>query len=75
MSEETLGQSAESPREGLATQLKQLEAFVARTEQSGEELPPEALEMISRLREIVTALDGLAATLGHPDATPPGEPS
>ena len=55
---------AAAGREGLATQLRELEAFVARSAAQGEELPPEALEMISRLREIVQALDGLTSSLG-----------
>jgi len=43
-------------REGLATQLRELEEFVARSDAAGEPLPPEALEMVTRLREIVKAL-------------------
>ena len=57
-------------RDGLATQLRQLEAFVARAESDGDELPPAALEMIGRLREIMQALDGLSATLGATAAPP-----
>ena len=59
-----------APRDGLATQLRQLEDFVARAESDGEELPPAALEMIARLREIMQALDGLSSTLGVSPATP-----
>lgn len=59
-----------APRDGLATQLRQLEDFVARAESDGEELPPAALEMIARLREIMQALDGLSSTLGASPATP-----
>lgn len=62
-----------APRDGLATQLRQLEDFVARAESDGEDLPPAALEMIARLREIMQALDGLSSTLGGP-AAPPAEP-
>lgn len=51
-------------REGLATQLRELEAFVARTEAEGDEMPPEAVQMIARLREIVRALDGLTSSMG-----------
>lgn len=61
--EERLSAGAASGREGLATQLRELEAFVARTEAGGESLPPEAVEMIERLREIVRALDGLTSSL------------
>jgi hypothetical protein len=56
--------AAAAGREGLASQLRELEAFVARSAAEGEALPPEALEMIERLREIVRALDGLTASLG-----------
>lgn len=48
-----------TPREGLASQLRQLEEFLARAESDGEALPPEAVEMVTRLREIMHALDGL----------------
>ena len=51
-------------REGLASQLRELEAFVAKTEAAGETMPPAAMEMIARLREIVRALDGLTSSLG-----------
>jgi hypothetical protein len=50
-------------REGLAAQLRELEDFVASSDAAGEPLPPEALEMVSRLREIVKALDGLTSSL------------
>ena len=53
-----------APRDGLASQLRQLEDFVARAESDGDELPPAAVEMITRLREIMQALDGLTSTLG-----------
>lgn len=65
-----------APRDGLASQLQQLEEFVARAESDGDELPPAAVEMIARLREIMQALDGLTSTLGGaaparaPDALP-----
>lgn len=53
---------AATEREGLAAQLRQLEAFVAKSNADGEAPPPAALEMVARLREIVLALDGLTAT-------------
>lgn len=56
--------AAASGREGLAAQLRELEAFVQRAESGGDSMPPQALEMIARLREIVQALDGLAASMG-----------
>jgi hypothetical protein len=55
--------SAAAGRAGLATQLRELEAFAAQSESAGDALPPEAIEMIARLREIVQALDGLTASL------------
>ena len=60
-----------APREGLAAQLRQLEEFVARAESGGEELPPEAVEMVARLREIVHALDGLTSTFDGLDTSLP----
>ena len=63
--------AAETPREGLAAQLRQLEAFVARAESDGEALPPEAMEMVARLREIMHALDGLSSTFDELSATSP----
>jgi hypothetical protein len=57
-----------SPRDGLNDHLRQLEEFVARSETEGVEAPPEASEMIARLREIILALDGLTATM---DGDPP----
>jgi hypothetical protein len=62
---EELPNAAAAGREGLATQLRELEEFVARSNAAGEPLPPEALEMVSRLREIVRALDGLTSSLGE----------
>jgi hypothetical protein len=62
---EELPNAAAAGREGLAAQLRELEDFVARSDAAGEPLPPEALEMVSRLREIVQALDGLTSSLGE----------
>jgi hypothetical protein len=56
--------AASTGLEGLAAQLRELEAFVARADAAGEPLPPEAMEMMARLREIVKALDGLTSSLG-----------
>jgi hypothetical protein len=64
---------AAAGRAGLATQLRELEAFAARSEAAGDALPPEAMEMIARLREIVQALDGLTASL-EASTPPPGAP-
>ncbi|HEV7992461.1 MAG TPA: hypothetical protein VGP25_11595 [Gemmatimonadaceae bacterium] len=63
--------SAASGRDGLATQLRALEEFVARSESEGDALPPEANEMIARLREIVQALDGLTASIATEQGAPP----
>ncbi len=63
MSDELLPDAAAAGREGLASQLRELEAFVAMSEARGEPLPPAAMEMIERLREIVRALDGLTSSL------------
>jgi hypothetical protein len=63
--------SAAAGRDGLATQLHALEEFVARSEAEGDALPPEAAEMIARLREIVQALDGLTASIATERELPP----
>ena len=66
--------SAAAGREGLAAQLRQLEAFAARSVSAGEALPPQAVEMIARLREIVQALDGLTASMARePEAPDAGD--
>lgn len=54
---------AAAGRDGLATQLRALEEFIARSESEGDALPPEAMEMVTRLREIVHALDGLTRSI------------
>ncbi|MBA3673165.1 MAG: hypothetical protein H0W68_14235 [Gemmatimonadaceae bacterium] len=68
----TNGEPAD-PRAPLAAQLQELELFVARLESDGEELPPEAVVMVARLREIVQALDGLSASLEPPRRDDAGE--
>jgi hypothetical protein len=65
MSDDERMDGAAIGREGLATQLRALEDFVARSESQGDALPPEATEMIARLREIVSALDGLTASIAE----------
>ena len=55
--------SAALGRADLAAQLQHLEQFATRSVAAGEELPPQLVEMIARLREIVQALDGLAASM------------
>ena len=65
--------SAAAGHAGLVAQLRQLEAFAARTVAEGDALPPQATEMILHLREIVDALDGLTASMAEPlptDASP-----
>ena len=49
-------------REELKAQLRELEEFVAKAAADGDPLPPAALEMVQRLREVVSALDGLTAS-------------
>src|SRR5215218_9074295 len=56
--------NAAAGRAGLLAQLQQLEDFAQRTVSEGGSLPPQATEMILHLREIVDALDGLAASMG-----------
>jgi len=65
-SEHTPPALAVSPdaRQDLALKLQQLEDFVARAESAGEELPPEAVEVVNHLREIMRALDGLTKEAG-----------
>ena len=63
---------SDTPRADLVAHLKQLEQFVAESTASGADVPPEAAEMIARLREIMLALDGLASSMG--DANTPGRP-
>ena len=55
--------NAAAGRAGLLAQLRQLEDFAERTVSEGGSLPPQATEMILHLREIVEALDGLAASM------------
>jgi hypothetical protein len=62
--EDRLSDAAAAGRAGLESQLRALEAFAAKSEAAGDSLPPQAAEMIARLREIVRALDGLASSLG-----------
>ena len=52
-------------RQDLALKLQQLEEFVARADSSGEEMPPEAVEVVNHLREIMRALDGLTKEVGN----------
>ena len=72
MSDDTSVSESESPRADLGAHLKQLEQFVEESTASGADVPPEAAEMISRLREIMLALDGLASSMG--DTKPAGTP-
>jgi hypothetical protein len=64
--------SAAMGRADLAAQLQHLEAFATRAVSAGEELPPQLVEMIARLREIVQALDGLAASMADEPSAPDG---
>lgn len=73
--ESSLSGAAAAGRDGLATQLRELESYVANAEAIGRALPPEATEMIARLRELVRALDGLTASFAVTvsEATAPAE--
>lgn len=53
----------DAERADLAAQLRELEAFVERSDAAGESLPDEAREMVDRLREIVRALEALTTSL------------
>jgi hypothetical protein len=53
----------DAERAGLAAQLRELEAFVEKSDAAGESLPTEAREMMDRLREIVRALEELSSSL------------
>lgn len=53
-------------REGLAAQLRELEAFVAKSNADGEPVPTAAVEMVERLHALLQALDELSASLGEP---------
>lgn len=66
--------SAATGRASLAAQLRQLEDFAARTAAEGDSVPPQAMEMIAHLREIVQALDGLAASMTEPAARRGADP-
>lgn len=65
MNEDERAAGAAAGREGLAAQLRDLEAFIASAEAKGEVPFPGAVEMVERLREIVSALDGLTSSLGE----------
>jgi hypothetical protein len=62
MSGDDMPPDAAAGREGLASQLRELEEFVAKSQAAGEPLPPEATEMVLRLREIMRALDALKSS-------------
>ena len=56
--------SAADVRKDFAEKLANLEAFMQKAETSGEEIPAEAVEVMTHLREIMQALDGLTKELG-----------
>jgi glucose-6-phosphate 1-epimerase len=55
---------APDAREDFVRQLREIEAFIARAESTGDELPPEAVLVMTHLKEIMSALDGLTSELG-----------
>ncbi len=69
MSEQASSTDGNAGRDGLVSQLRELEAFVARADAEGDELPPEAVEMMARLKEVVHALDGLTASFSQEERT------
>jgi hypothetical protein len=61
--DDAISDAAAAGRDGLAAQLRALEAFVAQADANGDAMPPAAAEMVARLREVVRALDGLTSSL------------
>jgi hypothetical protein len=59
-------------RQQLEGQVGQLQAFLDAAAARGEEVPPEASAMLDRLREIVTALDRLSASIADTGTDGPG---
>ena len=45
----------------------ELEAFIAETEARGEPVPPEARTMLARLKELMTAIEGLRTSFEKGD--------
>jgi hypothetical protein len=58
-------------RQQLEGQVGQLQAFLDAAAARGEDVPPEASAMLDRLREIVTALDRLSASIADAQSEPP----
>ena len=56
--------SIPDPRHDLALKLREMEDFLARAQANGEEYPPQALELVKHLRDIIRALDGLTSEMG-----------
>ena len=55
--------SAEA-REDLSAKLQSLESYVDKARAAGEDVPAEALEVVTHLRQIIDALEGLTKELG-----------
>jgi hypothetical protein len=60
----------------FADSLAELEARIAAADAGGQPVPPEARQMLEKLRDLIAALSGLSATLGDlaaqlPDADAP----
>jgi hypothetical protein len=63
----------------FADSLAELESRIAAADAGGEPVPPEARQMLEKLRDLIAALGGLSATLGDlaaqlPDEAPPPTP-
>jgi glucose-6-phosphate 1-epimerase len=56
--------SAAEVRKDFAEKMANLEAFMQKAEASGDEIPAEAVEVMTHLRELMQALDGLTKELG-----------
>jgi len=54
---------AEGGRGDLAAQMQRLEAYVADAQARGDEVPPEAVLMIARMKELIGALDDLTKSI------------
>jgi len=61
--------SGEPP--GGSDPVAELEAFIARTEASGEPVPPEARVMLARLRELIKAMNDLRTSFDESAPEPP----
>lgn len=71
MSGDNTAEDLAGARGRLGDQVSAMEKEFARMRADGDEVPALALEMLTRLRALATALDGLEATFEKPDTTAP----